>query len=61
MGDAAGDGQALVVAELEVERGLRIHLAPQGITGTNYLEVDYVEPSAPTLPTTNVSAGVADG
>ena len=27
-------------------RGLRVHLAPQGITGTNYLELDYVD----TLP-----------
>jgi ABC-type transporter Mla subunit MlaD len=25
-----------------VERGLRVRIAPQGITGTNYLEIDYV-------------------
>jgi paraquat-inducible protein B len=30
---------------------LRVRLAPQGITGTNYLEIDYVEPAAnPALP-----------
>src|SRR3954471_7708551 len=34
----------------EVERGLRIRNAPQGITGTNYLEIDYVEPPPPLLP-----------
>ncbi len=28
----------------EVERGLRVRSAPQGITGTNYLEIDYVDP-----------------
>jgi ABC-type transporter Mla subunit MlaD len=30
--------------KLEAERGLRARLAPQGITGTNYLEIDYVDP-----------------
>jgi len=30
---------------LEVERGLRMRLAPQGITGTSYLEIDYVDPA----------------
>jgi len=36
---------------LEIEKGLRIRLAPQGITGTNYLEIDYVDPKAnPELP-----------
>jgi ABC-type transporter Mla subunit MlaD len=35
---------------VEVERGLRVRLAPQGITGTNYLEVDYVDPTTPVLP-----------
>jgi ABC-type transporter Mla subunit MlaD len=35
----------------EIERGLRIRLAPQGITGTNYLEIDYVDPKTnPELP-----------
>jgi paraquat-inducible protein B len=29
---------------MEIEKGLRIRLAPQGITGTNYLEIDYVDP-----------------
>jgi ABC-type transporter Mla subunit MlaD len=36
---------------LEIEKGLRIRLAPQGITGTNYLEIDYVDPKTnPELP-----------
>jgi len=34
----------------EVERGLRVRSAPQGITGTNYLEIDYIEPPPPLLP-----------
>jgi phospholipid/cholesterol/gamma-HCH transport system substrate-binding protein len=50
-GRAANDIASPESTKLEVERGLRIHLAPQGITGTNYLELDYVEPAnAPTLP-----------
>jgi ABC-type transporter Mla subunit MlaD len=50
-GKAANDITSPESSKLEVERGLRIHLAPQGITGTNYLEVDYVEPPAtPVLP-----------
>ncbi len=32
---------------LEIERGLRMRLAPQGITGTSYLEIDYVDPPPP--------------
>ena len=32
-----------------IEEGLRMRLAPQGITGTSYLEIDYVEPAPPTL------------
>ena len=47
---AAGDLTSPVNAALEVERGLRVRLAPQGITGTNYLEVDYVDPPPPVLP-----------
>jgi ABC-type transporter Mla subunit MlaD len=34
----------------EVERGLRVRSAPQGITGTNYLEIDYIDPPPPLLP-----------
>ena len=34
----------------EVERGLRVRSSPQGITGTNYLEIDYVEPPPHLLP-----------
>jgi ABC-type transporter Mla subunit MlaD len=50
-GKAANDITSPESSKLEVERGLRVHLAPQGITGTNYLELDYVEPpAAPTLP-----------
>jgi paraquat-inducible protein B len=28
----------------EIGKGLRVRLAPQGITGTSYLEIDYVDP-----------------
>ncbi|TJZ72921.1 MlaD family protein [Chitiniphilus eburneus] len=28
----------------QIARGLRVRLAPQGLTGTNYLEIDYVDP-----------------
>lgn len=35
----------------EVARGLRIKVAPQGLTGTAYLEMTYVDPAKnPTLP-----------
>jgi ABC-type transporter Mla subunit MlaD len=34
----------------EVERGLRVRIAPQGITGTSYLEIDYVDPPPALLP-----------
>jgi paraquat-inducible protein B len=48
---AAGDLTQPTNAALEVDRGLRVRLAPQGITGTNYLEIDYVDPAAnPVLP-----------
>ncbi len=47
---AAGDMTSPVNAGLEVERGLRLRLAPQGITGTSYLEMDYSEPPPPVLP-----------
>ena len=30
---------------IEVERGLRVRLAAQGLTGTAYLEVDYLDPT----------------
>lgn len=39
--------------DLLIERGLRVRLTPQGITGTNYLEIDYVDPKMnPPLPIT---------
>ena len=37
-------------AKLEVERGLRVRLTPQGITGTSFLEIDYVDPPPALLP-----------
>lgn len=49
-GRAAGDITRPENAGIEVERGLRARLTPQGITGTNYLEIDYVEPIPSTLP-----------
>ena len=36
--------------ETLVERGMRIRLTPQGITGTSFLELDYVDPPPPMLP-----------
>jgi len=45
-GRAANDIASPESSRLEVERGLRVHLAPQGITGTNYLELDYVDPQS---------------
>src|SRR5215831_7143669 len=47
---ATGDLTDLANAKAEVEKGLRIRLAPQGITGTSYLEIDYVDPPPPLLP-----------
>lgn len=47
---AAGDLTDPVNAKMEVERGLRIRLTPQGITGTSFLELDYVEPPPAVLP-----------
>ena len=47
---AAGDMTSAENAQMEVEKGLRLRLAPQGITGTSYLEMDYVEPPPPVLP-----------
>ena len=50
-GRAANDIASPESTKIEVERGLRVHLAPQGITGTNYLELDYVDAlPAPVLP-----------
>ena len=44
-GKAANDIASPESTALEVEKGLRIKLTPQGITGTSYLEVDYVDPA----------------
>ena len=49
-GKASTDIASPETTGVEVERGLRVRLAPQGITGTNYLEVDYVDPGTPVLP-----------
>lgn len=46
---AAGDMTNPESAAMEVEKGLRLRLAPQGITGTSYLEMDYIEPPPPVL------------
>jgi ABC-type transporter Mla subunit MlaD len=47
---AAGDITNPQNAEMEIERGLRVRLSPQGITGTSYLEIDYIDPPPPMLP-----------
>ncbi len=47
---AAGDLTSPEGAKQEIERGLRVRLAPQGITGTSYLELDYFDPPPPVLP-----------
>ena len=47
---ARSAGKTLDGAKAEVERGLRIRLTPQGITGTSFLELDYVDPPPATLP-----------
>ena len=47
----AGDLSRPDVLKDEIEKGLRVRLAPQGITGTSYLEIDYVDPkNNPILP-----------
>ncbi|HEY7943658.1 MAG TPA: MlaD family protein [Casimicrobiaceae bacterium] len=52
-GRAGGDITRPDTAKVEIDRGLRVRLAPQGITGTNYLEIDYVDPRTnPALPIT---------
>src|SRR4029078_3598595 len=45
-GRVANDIASPASVKIEVERGLRVHRARQAITGTNYLELDYVD----TLP-----------
>lgn len=47
---ATGDLTSPEGAKAEADRGLRIRLAPQGITGTSYLELDYIDPPTPLLP-----------
>ena len=47
----AGDLTRGDAVKAEIEKGLRVRLAPQGITGTSYLEIDYVDPKTnPILP-----------
>jgi paraquat-inducible protein B len=52
LGSRAGSGDITnpEAAKMEIERGLRMRLAPQGITGTSFLEIDFVDPIPPTLP-----------
>ena len=47
---AAGDMTNPENANMEVEKGLRLRLAPQGITGLSFLDMDYIEPPPPVLP-----------
>jgi paraquat-inducible protein B len=47
---AAGDMTNPENAQMEVEKGLRLRLAPQGITGLSFLEMDYIEPPPGVLP-----------
>ena len=48
---AGGEITRPETVRMEIEKGLRIRLAPQGITGTNYLEIDYADPKTnPELP-----------
>jgi ABC-type transporter Mla subunit MlaD len=47
---AAGDWSDIDNVRMEVEKGLRLRLAPNGITGTSFLEMDYIEPPPPVLP-----------
>jgi ABC-type transporter Mla subunit MlaD len=48
---AGGEITKAEQVRMEIEKGLRIRLAPQGITGTNYLEIDYADPKTnPELP-----------
>lgn len=49
-GRAANEITSIDTAKIEVARGLRVRSSPQGITGTNYLEMDYIEPPPPLLP-----------
>ena len=46
LGGRTGTGDLTVpgAVKAEIEKGLRVRLAPQGITGTSYLEIDYVDP-----------------
>lgn len=47
----AGDLARAETVKAEIDKGLRMRLAPQGITGTSYLEIDYVDPkNNPILP-----------
>jgi len=46
VGGRSGDLANPQNAQAEIERGLRVKLAPLGITGTSYLEIDYVDPVA---------------
>jgi hypothetical protein len=36
--------------DVEIAKGLRVKIAPQGLTGTSYLEIDYLIPPSKPLP-----------
>lgn len=36
--------------DVEIAKGLRVKIAPQGLTGTSYLEIDYLQPQSRQLP-----------
>lgn len=38
------DGDFRQAVSREADRGLRVRIAPQGLTGTGYLEMDYLDP-----------------
>ncbi|MBF0552721.1 MAG: MCE family protein [Deltaproteobacteria bacterium] len=44
LGDLTRD-QVLKAIKTDVDKGLRVHLAPQGLTGTAYMEWDFVDPA----------------
>lgn len=48
---AAGSGTSGEDLKHYIDKGLRVRMAAQGLTGTNYLELDYVDPKTnPPLP-----------
>ena len=48
-GKPFGQTERARLLEPQLERGLRVRLASQGLTGTSYLEVDFVDTKVPAL------------